>query len=99
MQSGRSVKWTLTLALFRCPHAYPSASDISGDRVDRRSRPVIGQFSMAGLLGSRCFSELESGKAARDEGFPAGEMVGSEGGLEDLEGGDCWLDSDSFWAN
>ena len=34
-------------------------------RVDRRSRPVIGPFSMAGLLGSRCFSErlrLREGK-------------------------------------
>ena len=88
--------------MFRCPHAYPSASSPftlkktkSPGTMVSISRPVIGPFSMAGLLGSRCFSErLREGKGEMRV-FPKERWFPKEVGIR----GDCWLDSDSFWAN
>lgn len=100
MQSGRSVKWTLTLALFRCPHAYPSASSpftltnknwhLGGDRVVDRIGAEASNWAVfdGWLAGQPVFlgTTKAKGRVARDEGFPTGEMVGSKGGRFGIRG-------------
>lgn len=94
-------------AMFRCPHAYPSASSpFTLKKLTSRGNVSIGAEASnwavfdGWLAGQPVFLGTTSdykGRLREMRVFQQERWWDPK--EEDLEGGDCWLDSDSFWAN